>query len=307
MCPGITTETNKRLVKEAELFCRKLTLSHYENFITVSFLLPKKLRRAFYAVYAYCRLSDDIGDEHDSTGDAKQEALHRFDVWEQQLDDCFDLSKSAPRHPVFIALREVIEPFHIVKEPFADLLKAFRRDQIQSRYETLEELLGYCRYSANPVGRIILRLFAALEEPFREPTDEQLSWSDSICTGLQLANFWQDVQRDALIGRCYIPLEIAGKYDVSLDGIMSGQRETPQFREMLRELTADARWRLQTGQLLAASLPKRLGRNISLFIGGGLAILNAIENCNYNVLSKRPAVSKLTQCRLLLRTGFSGF
>ncbi|GHT32566.1 squalene synthase HpnC [Planctomycetales bacterium] len=297
-------------VKEAELFCRKLTLSHYENFITVSFLLPKELHKPFYAVYAYCRISDDIGDEHNSTDAAKQEALRRFDVWERHLDECFDLSKDVPNEPVFIALRQVIRPFALVKEPFADLLKAFRHDQIQSRYETLEELLGYCRYSANPVGRIVLRLFLSSEKPFQEPAEEQYVWSDSICTGLQLANFWQDIQRDALMGRCYIPQEFAAKHNVSIEELMSGLREklpqleTLQFRSMLRELTEDARCRLNTGQPLAGSLPKQLAKNISLFIGGGLAILNAVEKCNYNVLTKRPVVSKWTQLCLLVRACF---
>jgi squalene synthase HpnC len=313
MYSGNASKSDILSVKEADLFCRKLTFSHYENFITVSFLLPKKLRKPFYAVYAYCRLSDDIGDEcgteHNSADAAKQEVLRKFDIWEQQLDECFDLSKDVPNEPVFIALRQVIEPFNLVKEPFADLLKAFRRDQIQNRYENLEELLGYCRCSANPVGRIVLCLFVSQNKQF-EPSAEQIAWSDSICTGLQLANFWQDIRRDALIGRCYVPQKTAEKYGVSIEELVQGSREavlpeTVQFRSMLRELTADARCRLKAGLPLADSLPKRLGKNILLFINGGLAILDAVERCNYNVLTKRPVVSKLTQLRLLLCACFT--
>ncbi len=280
---------------EARAYCKRLTRRHYENFTVASFLLPKKLRTPLEIVYAYCRWSDDIGDEHDGSEESRKNALELFDWWEKSLDECFSQNGQASTHPVFVALGGIIKPFRLSKKPFSDLLVAFRRDQIQCRYATFDDLLDYCRYSADPVGRIVLQLaFGAYST--EHPTAQQLAWSDSICTGLQLANFWQDVARDAAIGRRYIPVDVAKRFGVDLEQL----RETDAFRSMLAELVHDARRRLQAGIPLVESVPKPIRVDISLFIRGGLAVLDAIERGGYNVLTRRPVVTRGKKLRLLL-------
>ena len=284
---------------EAFAYCKWLAQSHYENFHVASFFLPKSLRQPLYVVYAYCRCSDDIADEHDGSPESRKIALQRLDDWQRQLDQCFDQTEpkcttQGETHPVFIALRSLLRQYALPKEPFANLLIAFRQDQTQQCYTTFDDLLNYCRYSADPVGRIVLHLVC-------EPTPEQLIWSDSICTGLQLANFWQDVRRDTKIGRCYIPQGVARKFGVDLADL----HDSPEFRRMMQELVADARNRFHAGKPLVESVPKILRTDISLFIRGGLAILDAIEQIQFNVLKTRPALSRWTKLRLLLEAVFT--
>ena len=178
---------------EAEAYCRTLARTHYENFPVVSWLLPRHLHQHFYNVYAYCRWADDLGDE---IADAKQ-ATELLAWWRDQLQACYHGSAT---HPVFIALGPTITEFGIPQQPFEDLLSAFEQDQRVKKYENYVELRDYCRRSADPVGRIVLYLCRAFSE-------RNVAWSDSICTGLQLANFWQDVARDFDIGRVYLPRE----------------------------------------------------------------------------------------------------
>ena len=273
-------------------YCKRLAKSHYENFHVASFLLPKPLRQPFHIVYAYCRCADDIADEHDGSPESRYTVLQRLDDWQQQLDLCFHQTEpNENTHPVFVAMRSLLRQYSLPKEPFADLLVAFRLDQMQQSYAAFDDLLHYCRYSANPVGRIILHLVC-------EPTAEQLSWSDSICTALQLTNFWQDVRRDSAVGRCYIPLDVTQKFGIDISDL----HDSPEFRRMMQELVADARLRFQAGKPLIESVPKILRADISLFIRGGLAILDAIERIQFNVLEIRPALSRWTKLRLLLET-----
>ncbi|MDR3197828.1 MAG: squalene synthase HpnC [Planctomycetaceae bacterium] len=290
--------TSQQPISEAEAFayCKRLTQRHYENFSVAGWLLPKKLRQPFQVVYAYCRWSDDLSDEHDGSSESRIKSLEYLRWWEQGLDDCFRHDKPVPNHPVYVALRKILEQFPLPKQPFADLLVAFRRDQVQNRYATFDELLDYCRYSANPVGRIVLHLVCETE-----PAPEQLIWSDSICTGLQLANFWQDVARDAEIGRCYIPQSVAEQFGVDIENL----RDSSAFRKMIRYLVVDARARLRAGIPLVDSVPKSVRADIALFIRGGLAILDAIEKNGCNVLDRRPTVSRWTKFRLLINTQMS--
>jgi len=280
---------------EAFAYCKQLAQSHYENFHVASFFLPKSLRQPFHVVYAYCRCSDDLADEHDGTPESRKIALQRLDDWQRQLDQCFDQTEpGGETHPVFIALRPLVRQHALPKEPFADLLIAFRQDQTQQYYATFDDLLNYCRYSADPVGRIVLHLVGT-------PTLEQLAWSDSICTGLQLANFWQDVRRDKAIGRCYIPQDVARQFGVDLADL----QDSPEFRRMMQELVSDARNRFHAGKPLIESVPRKLRRDIALFVRGGLAILDAIERIQFNVLEIRPALSRWTKLQLLLGTVWS--
>src|SRR5271163_2905143 len=178
-------------VEEARAWCKRLAESHYENFHVATWFLPAALRPHFHAIYAYCRVSDDLGDE---VGDPAK-ALALLDQWDGELDACYE---GRARHPVFVALAETIHDCKIPKQPFADLLVAFRQDQVETRYATMVDLLGYCRYSANPVGRLVLYACGEADE-------EKFSLSDATCTALQLANFWQDVRRDYAKGRIYLP------------------------------------------------------------------------------------------------------
>src|SRR5436305_15301619 len=204
-------------VPEAYAYCERLARTHYENFSVATWFLPKRLRQHFFNVYAYCRISDELGDE---VGNAQQ-SLALLDQWEAELDECYD---GAPRHPVFVALRETVHQLAIPKQPFADLLKAFRQDQSVSRNETFDDLLGYCRYSANPVGHLVLYVCG-----YRDAERQRLS--DFTCTALQMANFWQDVSVDYQKGRIYLPLEDLHRFAVSESDIAAG-RNTDTFLEM---------------------------------------------------------------------------
>src|SRR5262245_5403791 len=190
---GPTTRTRTVSLSEAQSYCARLARTHYENFAVATFLLPRRLQRPFHSVYAYCRWADDLADE---TGGGPR-ALELLRWWRHELLRCYD---GIARHPVMVALRPTIEKFRIPPQPFLDLLFAFEQDQLVKRYATYDQLLNYCRYSANPVGRLVLYLCGAYDE-------ERAVLSDHVCTGLQLANFWQDVARDLGIGRVYLPEE----------------------------------------------------------------------------------------------------
>jgi squalene synthase HpnC len=271
---------------EARAWCKQLAESHYENFHVASWFLPKDLRPHFHSIYAYCRVSDDLGDE---VGDPAQ-ALALLDQWGSELDACYE---GRARHPVFVALAETIRECFIPKEPFADLLVAFRRDQIVSRYQTIDDVLSYCRYSANPVGRLVLYVCG-------ESDEENFRLSDLTCTALQLANFWQDVRQDYARGRIYIPKNDMEVFRVSEEQIAEGVA-TPEFRGLMRCEVDHARSLFEEGLPLIGRVHRDLALDLDLFSRGGLEILRAIERQGYDVLSARPAISKSRKLALLLR------
>jgi len=273
-------------LEEARKYCERLARSHYENFSVASWFLPARFRQDFFNVYTYCRISDDLGDE---VGDPAA-SLQLLDEWETQLDNCY---AGAPRHPVFVALAETIKKCEIPKSPFADLLRAFRKDQTVTRYRTFDDLLGYCRYSANPVGRLVLYVCG-----YRDEQRQMLS--DYTCTALKMANFWQDVSVDYVKGRVYLPLEDMAKYGVSEETISSG-RNTNEFRELMNFEVARAREWFHKGLPLASMLDRELAIDIELFSRGGLEILNAIEKQDYAVLGRRPSISKRRKLALVAR------
>ena len=275
---------------DAYAYCERLARSHYENFSVASWFLPKHLRQHFFNVYAYCRISDDLGDE---TGDT-QASLLLLDEWEAELNACYS---GNPRHPVFVALAGTVREFDIPKQTFADLLTAFRQDQTVTRYPTFDALLGYCHYSANPVGHLVLYLCG-----YRDPERQQLS--DFTCTALQLANFWQDVSTDYQKGRIYLPLESLTRFRVSEDDIAAG-RNTPQFREMMHFEVRRAREWFDRGLPLIDKVSRELAIDLELFSRGGQEILNAIERQQYAVLGNRPAISKTRKLALVARAALS--
>lgn len=270
----------------ARAYCAHVARTHYENFSVVSFLLPRRLIRHFHAVYAYCRWSDDLADE---TGSQAEKLIA---CWREELLRCYSpVSACAPRHPVMIALRETIRRFDIPPEPFLNLLSAFAQDQHVKTYQSFEQLLGYCQNSANPVGHLLLYLFECYD-PLRAKL------ADEVCTGLQLANFWQDIARDLDIGRIYLPEEDRHTFAYPLEDL-KGRKCTPAFRALMRFEVERARGYFDRGAALLPLLPRQVRVDVDLFIGGGRAILKAIERANYDVLSQRPEVTKKEKWKLL--------
>jgi squalene synthase HpnC len=271
---------------EAQQYCRQLARTHYENFSVATWFLPKKLRQDFLNVYAYCRISDDLGDE---VGDPSI-SLTLLDQWQAELDACY---AGAPRHPVFVALAETIKKFGIPRHEFSDLLIAFRRDQTVTRFETFEHLLSYCRYSANPVGHLVLYLCG-----YSDPERQQLS--DFTCTALQLANFWQDVSVDYAKGRIYLPLEDMRSYSVA-EAEIASRRNTRAFCHMMTFEVERARQWFDRGLPLIQLVDPQLAVDLTLFSRGGQEILRAIEGQGFAVLGRRPVISRTRKLRLVAR------
>jgi len=271
---------------QAREYCRRLARSHYENFSVATWFLPGRLRQHFCNVYAYCRISDDLGDEVGDTGDA----LALLDQWEAELNACYE---GHPKHPVFVALAETVETFKIPKHEFSDLLHAFRQDQTVTRYESFDDLLGYCRYSANPVGHLVLYLCG-----YNDAERQQLS--DFTCSALQLANFWQDVSVDYAKGRIYLPIESLRQFGVSEEDIAS-KRNTQAFREMMRVEVERARQWFRRGLPLVEKVDRELAIDLELFSRGGQEILNSIERQDFAVLGQRPTISKPRKLALVAR------
>lgn len=270
---------------ESRQYTRWLARRHYENFHVVTVLLPGRLRQDFYNVYAFCRWADDLGDE---LGDSA-ESLRLLAWWRRELDELY---QGQATHPVFVALRETVQRHALPQEPFADLIRAFVQDQTVKRYRSYDEVFQYCRYSANPVGRLVLYLCG-----YRDQERHQLS--DATCTALQLANFWQDVTVDLEKGRVYLPLEALDRHGYPLEDLLA-RRATPAFRAVMREVVEVARGLFLQGLPLARLVDHRLALDIDLFSRGGLRILEMIEQQNYDVLVRRPAISRSQRARLLL-------
>jgi squalene synthase HpnC len=292
MQPPVELEISRHLppvgtsVAEAQHYSRWLATQHYENFTVVSWLLPRRLHQHFYNVYAYCRWADDLGDEVASPA----RALELLDWWESELRRCYS---GSPAHPVFVALQPTVEECQIPIEPFLDLLTAFRQDQTVHRYTDWDSVLGYCRYSANPVGRLVLYLCGHRDA-------ERQSLSDATCTALQLANFWQDVARDLDKDRIYIPLDALAAHGLT-EADLFARRFDARYAGLMKNLIVRTRALFEQGRPLAGRLAPELRVDIELFSRGGLAVLQAIERSGYNTLERRPALSRSVQVRLLGR------
>jgi squalene synthase HpnC len=280
-------------VPESLEYTRRLATSHYENFNVVSFLLPKKLHQDFYNVYSYCRWADDLGDEIGDTA----ESLKLLAWWRESL---MRMYAGEATHPVFIALRGTVAKFEIPRQPFDDLITAFVHDQTVTRYRNWEEVQAYCRNSANPVGKLVLYLCGYSDA-------ERQALSDATCTGLQLANFWQDVTVDLLKNRVYLPLDLLSRHGYSADELFA-LKLTPGFTAAMREAVDYARGFFVKGLPLARMVDRRLSLDLELFSAGGMRILDKIEQQGYDVLSRRPKISKVERVGMvmgaILKTAF---
>lgn len=254
--------------------CQAIAAEHYENFSVVSLFIPRDKRPHFASIYAFCRGVDDIGDEYDG------DRLAALDSWEEELRRCYE---AVPTKPSFRALQHTIEQYVLPMEPFLRLIEANRRDQTQKIYRTFEDLCDYCRYSANPVGHLVLGLFG-----YQDETRKALS--DYTCTALQIANHLQDLSRDVPNDRFYLPESDLGQFGSSLDEVRQltltdGMRSCIQL-----EVERTEAWFLQ-GAKLESMVPRRLSMQLKLYRLGGQAILSALKRQQYDSFSLRPTVS----------------
>ena len=281
------TPEDRPTLDEARAWCHALATTHYENFHVATFFLPRRVRPHFESVYAFCRLSDDLGDEVADTNTA----LRLLQTWGAMLDECYD-APSQSRHPVFVALRETIVACDLPRTLFHDLLRAFEQDQVKTEYYTWDEAVEYSRYSANPVGRLVLMVCGYRDE-------RRALLSDKICTGLQLANFWQDCVRDSEIPRRYIPAEYMERFGVA-EGQIEGRVFTPEFGAMMRALVDRTRDMLRDGARITETVDAELRVTLDLFRKGGEAILDGIATQNYDVLRGRPVLTRRKKLMLLV-------
>jgi squalene synthase HpnC len=271
---------------EAQQYTHWLATHHYENFQVVSFLLPRHLHQEFYNVYAFCRWADDLGDE---IGDP-QESLKLLGWWRDELKSMYE---GEAVHPVFVALRSTVERFQIPIEPFDRLIRAFEQDQKVTRYRNFDELFGYCVNSANPVGHLVLYLGG-----YRDSHRQELS--DYTCTALQLANFWQDVTVDLDKNRVYLPLDLLDKYGYGVDDLFA-RRFDQRVARAMEEAVRVADQLFRKGLPLIEAVDRRLALDLQLFSSGGMAILKKIREQRYDVMAKRPHISKVERLGILLR------
>ena len=273
-------------IAEADEWCRTYARAHDENFTVMSWFLPREMRLHFAALYAFCRWTDDLGDE------AEGDRLQLLDNWERELRDCFDARRA---EPLFVALGRSVDACAIPIEPFLRLIEANRMDQRVFAYDTYEDLLRYCELSAAPVGSMVLHALGYHDE-------HRHALAASTCIALQLANFWQDVSVDLAKGRIYIPaadMRAAGYAEADLRaGVVNSA-----FRDLMRSEVARARALFARGRALEAMIDRRARTDIRLFRLGGEGVLDAIERANYDVLSSRPRVSKMKKARMALTNG----
>ena len=281
----LTSDTRVWSREEAFEYCRSLARTHYENFTVGSLLLPKAKRQHVYNLYSYARSVDDLGDE--AEGD-RRDLLNR---WEEELELCY---QGTPSHPVMVALKETIHAFQIPREPFVKLIQANHMDQEVKRHPTFQDLLHYCDHSANPCGRLFLYVFGYRDE-------ERHSLADCTCTALQLTNFWQDVTRDYQMGRIYLPLEDMKRFGYTEEELSQGSLND-SFRRLMAFEVERTRELFRRGLELLDRVGGVARLDIALFSRGGLAVLDAIEKQDYDVLSRRPHLTRLQKRRLFVST-----
>ncbi|MDR2260181.1 MAG: squalene synthase HpnC [Azoarcus sp.] len=269
-----------------------MPVDHYENFPVASLLLPAYLHEPVEAIYAFARSADDIADEGDTPA---RQRLKQLEIYRAALDAIDEAGLAATRGlpPLFARLARTILDHHLPLKPFYDLLDAFQQDISKSRYTDFNDLVDYCRRSANPIGRLLLHLFGAA-------TVENFPLSDCICTGLQLANFWQDVARDQEKGRIYLPQQDLARFGVSEEDI-AASRCDERWQALLTFEIARARTSLHAGAPLARKLPGRIGWELRLIVAGGLRILERIETTGCDVFAQRPRLGAFDKLAIAWR------
>ena len=300
--PGAAQPPWRGSTEDAYRYCERLARSHYENFNVGGWITPKDKLPHVHAVYAWCRMVDDLGDEANpaerpavpSAGgqpdpSATAHRLSRLDWWESELDAMY---YGQPAHPISVAVQHTVGRFSIPRDPFARLIQANRIDQGSGRFSAIDDVLDYCTYSANPVGHLYLHLFG-----YEDVERQRLA--DHTCTALQLTNFWQDVARDYRDrGRIYLPQSDMARFGVREDDIALG-RATDAFRALLRHECEFAMQLFRQGAPLVNTLEASARLPVALFTRGGVAVLDAIRRRDYDVLSHRPSLSKGRKAWLL--------
>lgn len=272
-------------------YCEAIARHHYENFPVASRFLSKALRKYVWSIYAFARIADDYADE---PGFTLAERMDNLNQWEQYLDECYH---GNPTHRVFAALAETVERFQIPIELFQNLLTAFRADVTVNRYETYEDVLAYCRHSANPIGRMLLLLLNYRSE-------SMMLLSDSICTALQLTNFWQDVSIDLKKDRIYLPQDELTEFGCSEQDLFQGTVNN-RFRDLMAFQVRRTAELFIEGKPLLAMVGNDLSMELKLTWNGGTKILQKIHRQNYDVLTKRPALSMMDKLGLLFHSFLS--
>ncbi len=276
-------------------YCERLARSHYENFPVGSSLIPKRLRKHFYSIYAFARIADDFADEGYGQGYSERARLDLLDEWRRMLTESL---AGRARHPVFVALSQTSAEFDLPAGLFEDLLSAFAQDVTVRRYWSFNQLLDYCRRSANPIGRLILSLFG-----YRD--DQRHQWSDDICTALQLANHWQDVAIDMDKDRIYLPVEDLSRFELTVDDLI-GRHANDGVKRMMTFEVARARDMFARGKPLCTSVSGRLGFELRAVWLGGVRILERIEQNGYDVFGRRPLITSTDKLAILFRAASKG-
>src|SRR5215510_6319557 len=285
------TASPPETVAESYAYCERLARSHYENFPVGSILVPKPLRKHVYSVYAFARVADDFADEGYETNELTEaQRLAALDDWGRMLEDCY---RGSANHPIFVALGETVNALQLPIQLFRDLLSAFRQDVVKRRYADFEEVLDYCVRSANPIGRLILLLFGYREERLH-------NLSDCICTALQLANFWQDVEVDIRKDRVYLPQNEMARFGVGVDDLRE-RRFSERYAALLK-FQVGRTWELfNRGKPLPNLVRGRLAVELRLTWLGGTRILERIEKMGYDTLNARPRISTVDKIALLVK------
>lgn len=277
-------------LEQAYAYCQHLAQSHYENFPVASLLLPKRLRQPISVIYAFARTADDFADEGDLPQAERLRQLDDLSLALAQIPQNSDKSDN----PIFIALADVIRRYRLPIPLFEDLLIAFRQDVLKSRYANFDEVLDYCRFSANPVGRLLLHLEG-------QPSKQQLAQSDAICSALQLINFYQDIEQDYREqDRVYIPQD-----ELAISGLTEADLIKPDTRKiapLLRSLYQRAGKLMYQGHTLGASLKGRLGWEVRAMTLGGITTLNLLSQQKDERLITRPRLSRVTLSMIMIRS-----
>ncbi|MGH2575833.1 MAG: squalene synthase HpnC [Ignavibacteria bacterium] len=288
---------NERLIQSSFKYCESIAKNHYENFPVASFLIPKEKRKYIYSIYAFARAADDFADELTIEG-GKEKRLSLLDEWHGKLIDCFN---GKTYDPIFIALRQTVEDCSIPIELLENLLKAFKQDVVKNRYETFEEVLLYCKNSANPVGRLVLMIFGRKDE-------KMFSYSDAICTALQLTNFWQDIRVDLKKNRIYVPQEDLKKFRYSEEDLFECRLNT-NFKNLMKFEIERTEKLFGEGKALIGLIVnneklKSFSKELKLIWLGGMEILKKIRKADYDVFYRRPDISILDKIKLFAKSKF---